>query len=361
MSSAVRTRRTVLEFALENLRSDTGGSPNNYGVQAQEADFEQMVVYNTFNVLQPEIEVIPISRAKDGLDPDGVGTGFAFYRLAGTTYLSGGSAPDSPPSYAKLIEICGFNRTTNAGTNVTYLPAKGDDTPDSEVHESATIRTYYNSWMHQARGCRGNLVIRGEAGQLVECNFDIQGLYDCARAVANPPGIANPGFPPRFCDVEFSINPLTAGIACDTPLPGEPPPPPPTAVTTPLGLIIPALKRFELNLGAQVGPRRDANAEDCIRELGIWNEFQPRWNVTIEVERGYDFVEGMKQKILYALEIKLKDPPTGMMWHIIAPTAQITRPPNYTDEDNGLRSYDIEFTPTGADNDFLSIVHEPIS
>lgn len=370
---AVRTKRTVMQAQIET----TAGTMINTGWGATHA----IPIYDAFNVIQAEIETNQMNRARATLDPESMWVGVPIYRLNGNIYVfgPGGGNYDNTtiiaPKWSRILLQCaGFTETFDTD-HYTYAPV-------SSGHKSATICAWLDRHLHVATGCRGNIVFSADVGQPVVGAFDIQGVYNAVGvSIDNPTGGPNdgftaiadvasdPGIPPRLCGIDtFKI--LMEGQT---------------------QVVQPSLKSFSLDLGAQVTQRRNANKDTCLEEVGIWQEFNPRLTVTIEVAKYYgnsspddvfnllgttgaikDIIEAMNQGKKFAFELNVghraasgggDDAETWTFKNFDESTiatatafrAQLARAPVYGDQD-GIRTYELEFLLGGTNNNFLKII-----
>lgn len=92
--------------------------------------------------------------------------------------LTGSGAAGTAPAYGILLEACGLDVATVAGTSVTYSPL-------SASFPSATIYYFNDQIRHKLTGARGSFTINGEVGQIPTISFTFMGIY-------NAPGDATP-------------------------------------------------------------------------------------------------------------------------------------------------------------------------
>jgi hypothetical protein len=76
----------------------------------------------------------------------------------------------TPIEIDPLLRACGLGVTYNIGTDITYSPV-------SSSFESVTIWIYLDGMIHKVNGCRGNLEIVLEGGEIPVANFQMTGLW----------------------------------------------------------------------------------------------------------------------------------------------------------------------------------------
>jgi hypothetical protein len=120
--------------------------------------------------------------------------------LAGT-----GTAPTASaavPQYGSLLRACAMSETLVANTASGSDPSNAmvQYRPVSESISSVTIRCNYDGVLHVVRGCRGNVRLQCQTGQIPMLMFEFEGIYvsptDSAYADSiasvNYAGIASP-------------------------------------------------------------------------------------------------------------------------------------------------------------------------
>lgn len=267
-----------------------------------------------------ELDVLP--------DPGTGGTG-RIYRgtVSGGPYLL--AETYAGPSTGPVTD----NNAAPAGSPPAAAINAAIFTPLSQDHDSGEIEVYLNSWKHDATNVRGNIDFTGAAGALFEGNFDMQGRYNDATATANPAAVASPGIPPRVCDINMTITPD-----------GD------SAIT-------PVVKSVGFTPGAQPQERRDANQANCLLGYEIVGEFQGTLRAVIEVSTTHDYIKSMNDAEFFTVEFTIGTG-TGRRVRFQTKTlgAQFYREPQYTD-DNGIRTYDLEWGLTGLADDYATITH----
>ncbi len=84
--------------------------------------------------------------------------------------LAGTGTAGAVPHYGPLLRACAMAQTITAGSKVAYRPV-------SENFESVTIRCNYDGVLHTVKGCRGNVRIQCQTGQIPMLMFEMEGLY----------------------------------------------------------------------------------------------------------------------------------------------------------------------------------------
>lgn len=111
--------------------------------------------------------------------------------LAGT-----GTAPTTSaavPHYGALLRSCAMSETIVANTATGSDPsnAKVAYKPVSESISSVTIRCNYDGVLHVVRGCRGNVRLQCQTGQIPMLMFEMEGIYVSPTDSAFADSIAN--------------------------------------------------------------------------------------------------------------------------------------------------------------------------
>lgn len=89
----------------------------------------------------------------------------------------GSGSAGTAPRIGALLRACGFLETISGGTSVTY-------TPVSSSFESVTIYFFVDGRRHIVTGCRGDVKITCEAGQMSIFEFTMKGRYADPTLVA---------------------------------------------------------------------------------------------------------------------------------------------------------------------------------
>jgi hypothetical protein len=84
--------------------------------------------------------------------------------------LKGSGSAGTAPRVGALLRACGFSAAVVSNTSVTY-------TPVSSSFDSVTIWLYIDGRVHKLTGCRGDVKIKCEAGQMAMAEFTLQGRY----------------------------------------------------------------------------------------------------------------------------------------------------------------------------------------
>ena len=84
--------------------------------------------------------------------------------------LAGSGTAGTAPQYGKALKACGLAETIVASTSVTYDPV-------SSGFESVTIHYMIDGVRHQMRGCRGNVALTANVGEIPTLDFTFTGIY----------------------------------------------------------------------------------------------------------------------------------------------------------------------------------------
>lgn len=116
--------------------------------------------------------------------------------------LAGTGTVGAVPHYGTLLRACAMSETivTNTAQGGSPSNAKVIYAPVSEGFSSATIRCNYDGVQHTVRGCRGNVKLSCQVGQIPMLMFEMEGIYVAAfdssfatfNASVNYSGIATP-------------------------------------------------------------------------------------------------------------------------------------------------------------------------
>jgi hypothetical protein len=100
-------------------------------------------------------------------------------RLSFGVELAGTGTVGAVPHYGPLLRACAMSETIVANTAGAGDPsnAKVVYAPVSEGFSSVTIRCNYDGVQHTIRGCRGNVRLQGQAGQIPMLMFEMEGIY----------------------------------------------------------------------------------------------------------------------------------------------------------------------------------------
>ena len=157
-SNPSRTRRVVVSAAPE-CSPGSGRTKGLYNIP----------VFENFNPLQPDFEVISLNRAKPGLGPDGFAAGLGFYRLTGNINVYGSGYGNMPPSWTTLLEAAGFEATryvstsTSAVATTSVTLTAGTD-PDGDMESGY----YYYRFSKVVNGVEEKLTTPGGPSSNVE-------------------------------------------------------------------------------------------------------------------------------------------------------------------------------------------------
>ena len=87
--------------------------------------------------------------------------------------LAGSGAAGTPPQYGKALKACGLRETivtTSGSESVTYDPV-------SASFSSVTIHYMIDGVRHKVTGCRGNVAITANVGEIPTLDFTFTGIY----------------------------------------------------------------------------------------------------------------------------------------------------------------------------------------
>ncbi len=166
-----------------------------------------------------------------------------------SVYLKGSGAAGTAPAFGDALQSCWLKETVTGSTSVAYVTSS----TTSEA-ETATVKQFLDGKYKTAKGCVHNLTISGEAGGLVTCTFEGNGIFEASGDLA----LLSPTYQttvPQAC-----INTSLTFSGPDN-----------------AGTII--LAGFELNLNNEIIPRMSINAAQ-----GVQNYFIGGRNVQLTVE-----------------------------------------------------------------------------
>lgn len=93
--------------------------------------------------------------------------------------MAGSGTAGTAPAYGPLLLACGLSATTSAGVSVTYAPV-------SSAFGSVTIHYNVDGVLHKLTGCRGNVQVSLQVGQIPVFRFSFTGLYNAPIGEALP-------------------------------------------------------------------------------------------------------------------------------------------------------------------------------
>jgi hypothetical protein len=294
----------------------------------------------------------------DGSSLDVAGAKVRIYRTkaGGSTYFF---VAEVASEHAIGTNVQGHT-TTNAG----YLDTLNDDNladpiptddvsleyvawkPLNEGHASLTMFNYLDSRKYTASGTRGTISFSGNFGEPFRGDINLQGVYNASSEVVNPAFLSTPGFPPRLIKTSLTLAPAGGGAA-----------------------YTPVVKSITLDTGVQVTARGDTNANEGIIEYGVFQEFQPRVRLQIEVDGAKDWIDEFKTGSLYRIgftvsPLGVTDSTAGTRIQVLAGDdpanaddgtggnsayhCQLISPPVF-DDNNGVRVFNLEFEPGEID------------
>jgi len=106
--------------------------------------------------------------------------------------LAGSGTAGTAPQYGKALQACGLSETIAANTSVKYEP-------ESSGFNSVTIHYNIDGVRHKVTGCRGNLTLNANVGEIPSLDFAFTGIYNPPDDTALPtPSYANQDDPLIF-------------------------------------------------------------------------------------------------------------------------------------------------------------------
>ena len=147
--------------------------------------------------------------------------------------LAGGGAAGTAAPYGPLLRACGMSETVNAGVDVDYKPI-------SSAFESVTLYVNQDGVLHKATGCRGNVSLEFNHGEVPKAKFSFTGIY------AAPTDVALPTLTLTAWQKPLIVNKVN---------------------TTPVTFhgLSPVLTKFNIDLGNQIGWKDFVNAAEEVR------------------------------------------------------------------------------------------------
>ena len=85
--------------------------------------------------------------------------------------LVGSGTAGTAPQYGKALKACGLAETVVANTSVTYDPV-------SASFSSVTIHYMIDGVRHKMTGCRGNVALTANVGEIPTLDFTFTGIYN---------------------------------------------------------------------------------------------------------------------------------------------------------------------------------------
>ena len=100
-------------------------------------------------------------------------------RISFGVELAGTGTQGAVPHYGPLLRASGMSETivTNTAGQGQPSNAKVVYAPISEGFSSVTIRCNYDGVQHTLKGCRGNVRIQAQTGQIPMLMFEMEGIY----------------------------------------------------------------------------------------------------------------------------------------------------------------------------------------
>ncbi len=143
-----RTKRTVLAMGLEK-RTESG---SNVTVCTRNGGLEQVILYENFNPVSVQSNIIAMNRAKNSIGPEAVVVGVTTYQLSGTVYMHGSGYVNVEPNWSKLLRASGFKVTRKIpssggvtltdGTDVIFTSYDGSYVPTTDQIGLDVAATY---------------------------------------------------------------------------------------------------------------------------------------------------------------------------------------------------------------------------
>lgn len=129
--------------------------------------------------------------------------------------LYGKPTSGSAPDYAPLLKACGFAQTTASTAKHVYTASSS---ATFATIPSLTMGAYVDGSLRKIVGARGNVTIRGKAGQPLIAIYEFQGvLADYSdTTILTPAYEANWGTPPIFAGAALSLTGSTAATTLST-------------------------------------------------------------------------------------------------------------------------------------------------
>lgn len=201
----------------------------------------------------------------------------------------------------------------------------------SDAGPSATIWVYEDGKVSKAHGCRGNVKFMFEAGKLVFADFAFKGLLTSDPIEASfPTGITYPALvPPVFRKAGMTV----------------------------LGTAL-KMQKIEIDMGNQVIPRWDPNADQAIRSFGITDRVPViKMDPEHELPSVFDFFNKLRTKttgsFVANVGVNQGTPDYGNLVKFVAPTAEIDQAKS-GNRDN-LMTVDTTLRLVGAGDDEFRI------
>ncbi len=130
-------------------------------------------------------------------------SGSRYAEVTFSVELKGSGVAGTAPRLGQLLRACSFGETVISSTSVTYLPI-------SSSQESVSIYFFIDGRRHVMTGCRGDVKIKCEAGQLAIAEFTFKGRYADPTLVALSSPTLESTVPPVCKSCVFTYNSKTS-------------------------------------------------------------------------------------------------------------------------------------------------------
>lgn len=239
----------------------------------------------------------------------------------------------TPPFFGHLLRACCAKETVNSSSSVIYAPV-------SSNFSSATAYVWADGLKHIAKGLYGTCVFVGTAGQGIELDFDMKGLYTEPTSVAIPTSTTYPADGKKLVEKESLV--ISTGYLAPVSQG------PQTPVTGPI------VRSFRFDMGVNIIERADMNSPFGL--FGLWpTDRTPVLDLVIEVENNLGttspyfnpwniLTSATNQSISFT-----HGATAGGMSNFTFPGAQL-HDVQYQD-DNGVRTYALTFNLTSTTDD----------
>lgn len=214
---------------------------------------DAMLVFDNGNIVQPNTSFIPKRPLKPSHTPGKHGVGRRLQKATIQTVLMCRGDTSGAPHIKPLLLAAGLQETfTAAAGEITYDAWKYR--PKSKNQTPATLYSHQGGILHQVPDALGTYGVTGNAGEMLDANFDLTGLYVAPSTVANPTPTLPTDTKSMIENWDFTI-----------------------------GAYVPELLSFELTHGNNVPELRDANKPKAFAGVHITGR-EPRMTCRIRVE-----------------------------------------------------------------------------
>ncbi len=230
------------------------------------------------------------------------------------------------PFLVRLLESSGMISTPTAETAALAGDGYFTITPTSTLFQYITIYAYLDGIVYKILGCQGTPKITLDANALGKVDFTFTGIFSSPTDVTMP---TSPSLSTVVPPLIKSIN-LTMGTS-----------------------FVPVLSSFDVDLANNINQRDDMNANTGIGSIEIsgrkpTGSLNPDLMTAATYDVWGNFLNSTPQQITGQVGAT-----AGNIMEVTIPSA-IYNSIGIGDRD-GIRSYDIKYTPTGKDNE-VSIV-----